>query len=429
MVELPPAHVVQIDIRRNGLNLFDIRCNKVDIVDRAEQNIVKRCVMRHELNGGHAGARLNIYLANCGSIVALLITDSKFHGVNAVCKNAISNGHDAVLKGAGNFNAVHINLCRGRVQAGGVVFFFIGNRCTKGDRIRSRLCGCSSCEGRRIAHCCVCPANIAEHGRITVINGGGIIHRDVVQIHNDITVLGFIVLMIIVVRTAITVIDVHIKHHPIFRNAPISAAQVKINIVPARLVVLCNEAAVPVTAIVDEGCRAIVFVVRLHGAVLVALGNLRQKHTPVQRLRLNGEINPHADAGGILKVNNFIVVHAKTGIHVAGFRCDREVCIEFHGVGAAVDLTVLCRYEAAIAGGDNIVVIACCNTLERGNIAVLKVPENDRALAEVDSGIGAYIRAGEGRRKLACSHAAVSGGEAKTVDRADSGIFKGEGKV
>ena len=126
--------------------------------------------------------------------------------------------------------------------------------------------------------------------------------------------------MIIVVRTAVTVIDVHIKHYPIFRNAPIAAAQVEINIVPARLVVLCNEAAVPVAAVVDEGCRAIGVFVRLHGAVLVALGNLRQKYSPVQRLCLNGKIDPHADAGGILKVNNLIVVHAKTSIHVAGFR-------------------------------------------------------------------------------------------------------------
>ena len=135
VVEFPSAHVVQVDIGRNGLNLLNVRCNEVNVVDRAKQNIVKHCVMRHELNGGHAGACLNIDLADRRGIVALLITDSKFHGVNAVCKNAIGNGHDTVLKGAGDFNAVYIDLCRGLVQAGCVVFFFIGNRCAKGDCI------------------------------------------------------------------------------------------------------------------------------------------------------------------------------------------------------------------------------------------------------------------------------------------------------
>ena len=94
-----------------------------------------------------------------------------------------------------------------------------------------------------------------------------------------------------------------------------------------------------------------------------------------------------------------------------------------------MNLAGLCRYEAAIAGGENVVVIACCDTLECGNITVLKVPENDGALAEGDVGLGAYFCAGEGRRKLACSHAAVSGGEAEAVDRAYCGIFKGESKV
>lgn len=89
VVEFPFAYVVKVDIRADGLNLFDIRRNKVYIINRAEEDIVECRVVRGKFNGGYAGIRFYIDLTDNRGIIALLVANREFNGVNSVRENAV----------------------------------------------------------------------------------------------------------------------------------------------------------------------------------------------------------------------------------------------------------------------------------------------------------------------------------------------------
>ena len=75
MVKFPLAHIVEVDINSNRLNLFDIRSNDIGIPYRAEKDLVQRRIMCYDLDCGLARVCLNIYFTNNRSIVALIIAD------------------------------------------------------------------------------------------------------------------------------------------------------------------------------------------------------------------------------------------------------------------------------------------------------------------------------------------------------------------
>ena len=75
MVKFPLAHIVEVDINSNRLNLFDIRSNDIGIPYRAEKDLIKRRIMRYNLDCRFARVCLNIDRADHRSIVALIIAD------------------------------------------------------------------------------------------------------------------------------------------------------------------------------------------------------------------------------------------------------------------------------------------------------------------------------------------------------------------
>ena len=75
VIKLPLAHVVEVDVNSNGLNLFDISSNYICIPDRAEQDLVKRRIMRYDLDSGHAGIPLHMNRTYNRIIIALIITN------------------------------------------------------------------------------------------------------------------------------------------------------------------------------------------------------------------------------------------------------------------------------------------------------------------------------------------------------------------
>ena len=91
MVKFPLAHVVEVDINRNRLNLFDIRSNDICIPYRAEKDLIQRRIMGYDFDRRLTGVCLNIDLADHRRIVALLVADREFDVVDTVCKNNIGN--------------------------------------------------------------------------------------------------------------------------------------------------------------------------------------------------------------------------------------------------------------------------------------------------------------------------------------------------
>ena len=89
MIKLPLAHIIQVNVNNNGLNLFNIGSNDIRIPNRTEKNFVKRRILGYDFDRRLTGICLNIYLTNHRSIVALIIADREFDMVHTVCKNDI----------------------------------------------------------------------------------------------------------------------------------------------------------------------------------------------------------------------------------------------------------------------------------------------------------------------------------------------------
>ena len=189
VVEFPFAYVVKVNICADGLNLFDIRRNKVYIINRAEEDIVESCVMCNKFDGRLAGVGGDINLAYNRIVVALLVANREFNGVNSVRENAVRNGHNAALDRAGNLNAVHIRFCGGFVKSCCIVFYQICNHRAERNIVIGRFGNFSSDERNRITHTGRCPTNITEHRSVSVIYRGRIINCYIVKIHNNIDVL------------------------------------------------------------------------------------------------------------------------------------------------------------------------------------------------------------------------------------------------
>ena len=428
VVQLPAAHIVQVDVRRHGLHLFHVGRNQVHVVHGAQQDVVHGCIVRHQLHGGQAAAGLHVDLADGGGVVALLVADGELHGVDAVGQHAVAGGQHAALQGAGNGHAVHIDPGSGFIQAGGVALVLVGHGGAEGQHVVIGLGHGAPGEGGGVAHLGVRPAEAAEHGSVPVVHGVGVIHGDVIQIHHHVAVLGLVLQVVIAVLAAVPVVDVHIQHGPIGRNAPVAAGQVEVHIVPAGLVILHGKAAVPVAAVVNEVSGGVAAGHGLDGAVLVACGDLLQENAAIEGLGLNGEIDPHTQAGSILQVDALagVVLHVQPGVHIAGLRGHGEVGIELQGIAAAVDLTGLGGHQRAAAGGDEIVVIGRSRAIELGDVAVLEVPQYLGPLAQLDLGGGGHVRSEDRCRDGAFGNAAVTGGEVKAVDGAHAGVAQGK---
>ena len=420
VVEFPFAYVVKVDIRAYGLNLFDIRRNKVYIINRAEEDIVECRVVRGKFNGGYAGSRFYIDLTDNRGIIALLVANREFNGVNSVRENAVRNGHNAALDCAGNFNAVHIRFCGGFVKSCCVVFYQICNHRAERNIVIGRFGNFSSDERNSIAHTGRCPADVTEHRSVSVIYRGRIINCYIVKIHNNIDVLRFVFKVVVTVFASVAVVYIEVKHGPVCGNAPISAFKVEVNVVPTRLVVFHGETAVPVAAVVDKCGSRIGTFNGFYGTVFISRGYFLQENTSVERLRLYREPDPHTETGRAFEVYSLtaLVFNAETSVHIAGLGGNGEVGVESHGVIAAVNFAVLCSNYRATTGSYEVVVVCCRRAVKLGNISVFKVPENFGAFAEINGGGGGNGSALNRCRYGTGRNGSVSSSEHNAVERA-----------
>ena len=431
VVEFPFAYVVKVDIRADGLNLFDIRRNKVYIINRAEEDIVERRIVRGKFNGGYAGICFYVDLTDSRGIIALLVANREFNGVNAVRENAVRNGHNAALDCAGNFNAVHIRFCGGFVKSCCIVFYQICNHRAERNIVIGRFGNFSSDERNRIAHTGRCPTNVTEYRSVSVIYRRRIINCYIVKIHNNIDVLRFMFKVVVTVFASVAVVYIEVKHGPVCGNAPISAFKIEVNVVPTRLVVFHGETAVPVAAVVDKCGSRIGTFNGLYRPILVSLGYFLQENTSVERLRLYREPDPHTETRSAFKVYSLtaLVLYAETSVHITGLGGNGEVGVESHGVIAAVNFAVLCGNYRATTGSYEVVVVCCRRAVKLGNISVFKVPENFGAFAEINGGGGGNGSALKRCRYGTRRNGSVACRERKPVNSSDAVIGKYERNI
>ena len=321
MVEFPFAYVVKVDIRADGLNLFDIRRNKVYIINRTEEDIVKCRVVRGKFNCGYAGICFYIDLTDNRRSVALFIANLEFDGMNAVRENAVRNGHNAALDCAGNFNAVHIRFCGGFIKSCRIVSVKVGNSRGEGQNIVRGLCRNASCKFGGIAHSCISPTNGTEYGCVSVVGSCRIVYRYIVDINNYLLVYGFIICMVISVRRIVAVMYCQLKHIPASGNAVVvyicgffgvyisALGNIDINIVPTGLIeksgITAAEPRLPIVYFCFEhGTFRRRHVDRPHrtlGSRLPYADTVVKKRT-FKRIRFIGEIYPHSKTGRTCQV-------------------------------------------------------------------------------------------------------------------------------
>ena len=414
MVKFPLAHVVEVDINRNRLNLFDIRSNDICIPYRAEKDLIQRRIMGYDFDRRLTGVCLNIDLADHRRIVALLVADREFDVVDTVCKNNIGNGNNAVLISAGCLNAVDICLGGGCIQPGIVALFhIIGNLDAKGETVFGN--------GLSVQHGSVCHAsgricNVTEHGRFAVIDCIGIVNGDIVDIHDISAVVGLVLVVIIIVSRTVTVGNIELHNVSLMQVQSLICAEIYREVVPTGFLILiyktCRRDNAVAQCVGDQVAAFNVFTVAVQHKRVYGVAD------PCSNI-LIGNVDPHTELRGIFK-GLFVTCILKRRHHISGFERVAVVDIERHSTVAAVNLAVCCGHGIHLPLGQRVVILNITE-VKHTRIAVFKIEYDIRAFAESDI----RDRRNCGRIdkcsvNLAFGNAAVACGKIKTAYRADT---------
>ena len=84
MIQFPLIHIVEIKIDGYGLNVFNLCCHKVNIVNRAKQNILQACIMGDQLHRRTAASGIDRKGTGQDGSIAILICHFKFDMMFAV---------------------------------------------------------------------------------------------------------------------------------------------------------------------------------------------------------------------------------------------------------------------------------------------------------------------------------------------------------
>ena len=422
MVQLPAAHIVQVDVHRDGLDLLQIRRHKVRIPDRAQENLIQRGILRHDLHRGLAGVRLHLDGADHGGVVALVVANGELDVMEPVRQADVGNRNHAALKGAGVLHAVHIGLRRGGIQAG-VVFLahIVGDLRAEAHRaIRDGL----PVQGHGVGHGGRRIGHIAEHRGLPVLHCVGIVHGDVVNVHHIAAIVGLMLVVIIVVGRAVPVGDIELDNVAVQQVQALILAQIDGQVVPAGLLILVDEAGGRSQAVAQGICNRFASTDIL--AVVIQNQRVNRVADPGGDVLVR-DVDPHPQLGGVLKFLLAALV-LQGGHHIAGLQGVAIVDVQSHGAVAAVDLAGLPGNGVDLALGQNVVIRNIAQVKHTG-IAVFEVEDHVGALAELDQGGGAHLRADHGGGDLALGHFPAARSEAQARDGADGLLLQGEADV
>ena len=224
MIQLPTAHIVQVDIDRDRLDFLNVRRHNIGIPDRAEQDLVQRGIARYDLHGRLAGVCLHVDRADHGGVVALIVADGELDMMQAVGQNRVNNGEHAVLIGEGSLHAVDIGLSRGAVEAGIVILLHVVcDLCAEADRaVGDRL----AVQRDGIGHRAGGIGHTAEYRSLAIGYRVGIVHGDIIDVHDITAVIGLVLVVIVVIGGAVTVRNIELNHIVVNQIQTLVTAQI-----------------------------------------------------------------------------------------------------------------------------------------------------------------------------------------------------------
>ena len=262
-------------------------------VDSAEQNLAIVVAVRHDHYRTLRGSSVDGEGADNGVVVAHIVLNGELDFVRAVGKMHIGDGNQPVIVSKCALLAIHVSLHGVRIQAGGVRCRIIRELCSK----RNRVVGNNDAvrQGCSVGHAGNSVGNGFGNRMISVIDGGGIVDRKVVDIECQILVQAGIIEVVIIVIRIIAVVDIIIQEN--IGQAPVIGIGrgICINVVPVGLGILGIEANVPVAAGVNQR-RGIIAIQIRDLIVLITRCDLTPENTAIKSCGLIRDIAPEAHA-------------------------------------------------------------------------------------------------------------------------------------
>ena len=445
MIELPMVDVVEVDNSLNGVDGLDRVGFEVHPIDGTEGDPVEGIVSGNELQSRSGGTGLNLDNADDDRLVACVVADFELDAVITVSNGIAVRGDNAVSISAVDLNAVDISLggrsvdaadvvkregivaVRGHVGSGGSVCYGDGQiqNVVVGDY---GLADIISYERSGVVE-----IDLIEYGLFSVVYSFRVVDGEVIEVIGERTVDGTVGLPQSVVLGSVE--NDHQEELAVaaFGLGELSAAlesnllvlaEVDRQIMPAGLV------EVMVAGL--HGQELDLLVEALEGAVAVSVEII--VHSDVALDVILGNIHPEAEGTRVLEQNR-VAVYAQSDVGIfagVGRLGMQTVGLEAQGVVAVMNLAVFC-----IRQGQSHVVIpyGAFSVIDdvpfvNVDLTVLKVPEHNGALAELDryvgGGIGAHVQGnGNAAAEIGRSAVFVNSSEVQTVKAADC-IVRGD---
>ena len=432
VIQLPLVHAVEVQSRSNSLNIGNISCHHIHIVEGTEKDAIQCCIVRNDLHADlFTGG--DVHLADNRGVVALLIADGELDGMLTCGKNhAVVHCDRAVLICAGNLITVHISLGGRSIQAGGIGLS--GILSNKGGEVHGVVADIGTVfQYGCIGHTVRCIVHIGEDGGFTILHNGRIVYGDIINVDSEVAVDIGIFLGIVVVRCAVAVGDIELHAViPIKPHSALIAAEIAGQIVPAGLVKGVHHAGTAgsiVHCITGDRIRSNRYI-----ALFVNRRNGIQHPTSPEADILIRNVNPHTNAlRADQRTVTFLSLRRQTvqcGHHVAGFLRIGVVNIDTQGIVTSVNLAV---FRISNKGGavGQVVVILDVSGLKAIGRAIFKVKEDFRPLTESQGCFGSQLGTCKLSGNGGTGHAGslFAGREAQTADRSGSLILQSKGEV
>ena len=351
VIQVPGAHVVQVQSHGDALDVLNGCGDYVDVVQGAEEDAVSIGIVSHNLNGGIVN-RVDGDLADDGAVVAHLVADGELHDVAAVSQLHVVQSH---LGGTGpdqlvgEVHIVDVDLTGGGVDTGGVgLGGVLGDRSGEADGVGGHGL---TLQRSTLIHAGSQVDNVAEHGRLTIVHSRGIIDGDVIDVEGILTVY-VVMLTVNVAVLAVLLVDVELQELVSVQECgALEGADINGDVIPAGLIHSVHEAGLGLLSGTDT-----------NGGVTA--GGSQMLHILIHAVDLGvdteadglvGHVDPHTDSLGVLK--DLALTEVQGTQREACLERIREIDLKAQSIVAVTDAAILGSSQEGLAAYAEVVVV------------------------------------------------------------------------